>query len=436
MKRFRRYIPHIAVFAGLTAAVYLLMVFAAAIPNSAIQRNMRQSALQYMDTDRYALTEDGLFQNITDNHADQMWLNIGWQMGSGNPFRSALDTKYYDGMEHGTTAGLYLTITRGKEANAEYSRYWHATAGLMRIAHLFMDIRGIKFFGMVGLTLLILQTLISLFRRGHGDFGLCLVLSLLLVQVWNLRLSVEYLPCFVICFALCPHFLRLERKGNFHLELLSVISGTITASFDFLTTETVTILVPLILVMAVRSRERRLGSPQKVLKLLLRCCLCWLLAYAGSFVIKWVAVSLATGQNHILTAVESAGKRVGGVVTAGQIRKKPNAFMAIAANFSTLFEGTSRTDYVRAGMYPVIIILLALLIYWMCRTRQKRHPGTLFLLLLGCAVILRYGVLANHSFMHAFFTYRALISTILGLLTAMALNLRPSAKEGGMRQWS
>ena len=274
MKQHRRYLMHIFVYAAVIMALYLFLVLMATIPNAAIRENMRSSAMCYANSDRYTFMEDGSFQNVTDNHADVIWLNISWQMGTGNPFVSVLDTKYYDGQNYGNAAGLYLTVAKGAAANASYTRYWHGTAGFLRLLHLFTDVRGIKVIGFGILLLLICKTLWQLIRDGHHDLGLCLAASLFLVQAWNLRLSVEYLPCFLICFALCPAFLRLERRGDIYVEYLAVISGALTAFFDFLTTETITILIPLILLIATRSKERRLGSPRKVFFFLLRCGFC------------------------------------------------------------------------------------------------------------------------------------------------------------------
>ena len=436
MKLNKRHVIYMAVFAALLLMLYLLLVFSAAIPNSAILKRMHKSAYALANENSYVFTEDRQFQNITDNLADQMWLNIGWHMGTGNPFVSALDTRYYDGEVYGPAVGLYMSVTRGHGANADYTRYWHGTAGLIRVLHLLLNIRGIKILGVLCLTFLIGRTLWLLYRAGHWDVALCLLVSLFMVQISNLRLSMEYQPCFLICFALCPAFLRLEREGDFYLNLLAIVSGTLTAFFDFLTTETVTILIPLILVIGVRSLEFRLKSPQAVMKTLLRCGICWALAYLGTFVAKWCAVSLVTGENHFATAMRSVGQRVDGVVTEGTVNRIPGVFMSIGANLSVLFEGTSRTEYRQVFSGLVIITSLVVVIYRMYQVRQKVRPGTFFILMLGSVVLLRFGILANHSYLHSFFTYRALVSTIFAVLMAMLINLRPPKKGGGWSNWN
>lgn len=430
MKLNARHIAYTGLFAALLLVLYLLLVFSAAIPNSAIIKNMLDSAEYIANEEPYVFSDDGKHQNITDNLADQMWLNIGWHMGSGNPFVSALDTRYYDGEKYGPPVGLFLSVAQGHKANADYTRYWHGTAGIMRVLHLFTDIHGIKFLGMVCLVLLLWRTLRVLFRSGHWDLGLCLLVSLLLVQVWNLHLSVEYQPCFLICFGLCPAFLRLESRGDFYLNLLAIVSGTMTAFFDFLTTETITILIPLILVIAIRSRECRLESPRRVLEMLLRCGICWALAYLGTFAVKWGAVSLATGENHFLSAFDSVGQRVNGVVTEGNTRKMPGMLTAIVSNLTVLFEGTSRTEYRIVISNLFVIVILIFVVYRMYQVRQILRPGTVFILMLGSLVLLRYSILANHSYMHSFFTYRALASTIFAVLVAMLINLQPRKKGG------
>ena len=430
MKIKRRHMVYIAVFAVLLLMLYLLLVSAAAIPNSAIKKNMQKSAAYFATADNYAFSEDGLFRNITDNHADRMWVNIGWNMGHGNPFLSVLDTDYYASPDHSPGASLFLSVTLDEDANTDYTRYWHGTAGLIRVLHLFTDINGIKILGMICLVLLLGRVHWALVRAGHWDLGLCLMVSLFLVQFWNLRLSVEYMPCFLICLSLCPVFVKAEKLGSFYLNLLGILSGTLTAFFDFLTTETVTILIPLILVIAIRSRECRLKSPRSVLKMLLRCGICWALAYLGTFVAKWCAVSLATGENHFLAAMNSVSQRVGGIVTDGYAQKMPGVLTAIGSNLSVLFEGTSRTEYrkVISNLMPIAIVIFV--VYRLYQVRQQRRPGTCFILMLGGIVLLRYSVLANHSFMHAFFTYRALAGTIFAVLTALLINLRPSKKGG------
>ena len=100
MKQSRQILTYMAVFAALLLSLYLLLVLCATVPDASIKKQMRASGMFFVNADPYAFSDDGLHRNITDNYADQIWTNIGWHMGSGNPFRSALDTGYYDSEKH------------------------------------------------------------------------------------------------------------------------------------------------------------------------------------------------------------------------------------------------------------------------------------------------------------------------------------------------
>jgi len=432
-----RYLPgilkhlllYMGVFSVVLSSLYLLMVLFATIPNKAIRENMKRSAVSQTEQAHLGSTENGQLKQLADNNADRIWLNIAWQMGKGDPFVSVLDTKYYDGDSFGLALGLRLTVEFGKEANTDYTRYWHGGAALLRFLHIWTDLQGSRIIGFLCILYLIFLTVRYLFLDGHGDLGMCLLASVMAVSVFTVRLSFEYIPCFLVCFGFCPLFLKLEKRGDLPLTLLALAAGTATAFFDFLTAETVTILVPLILVMAVRSMDRRLISKKDTAVLLLQCLILWGLAYGGTFLVKWIVVEQVTGENHLATALSSAGVRMIGAVSVNGQEIKPGALLGIIANLSVLFGSTELISYskIMMGLFLCTIAVYVLIrVYW-CRRPVSR--GTGFILGLGTFVLVRFGILANHSYLHAFFTYRALLSSILAVLTAMMLNLRPQKKR-------
>ena len=429
----KRIAVYIAVFAAALTLLYLLLVLSAMIPNAAIEKNMRITARDYLRQQQFVLTDDGRLMNVTDNNADLKWAGICWHMGSGNPFVSALDTGYYDADGYGTAAGLYQSVVRDCPADTGYTRYWHGTAGILRLFHLWTDVQGVKTAGMIVLLALVILNVWLLFRKGYGDLGMCLALAFLLIHPWNLRLSMEYQPCFLVCFLLCPAFVLLEKRGNLYVGMLSVLSGTMTAFFDFLTTETVTLLLPLILVLGMRMMDKRLEGRKQTAILLLECLLCWGLAYAGTFLAKWIAVSIATGENHILPALASAGMRVSGSMVENTAKTLSPLTMGPAANLSALFGGRTQIEPRRIFAGLALSATVLVLLYRRYSTWRPIVKGTGFVLALGSVVLLRYVLLANHSYLHSFFTYRALISTLLAILTAMMLNLRPKRSRGGRR---
>jgi len=420
----------LGVFLGTLAVLWLLLCLTAMIPNSAIQKNMLRSAENYTRLDAFEFTKPAQLPSVADHYADAILLNVAWNMGEGDPAEASVATSYYDGEELGENAGLYYTVTEGTAPNTDYTRYWHGTAGIIRLMSLVTDAVGIKTVGFVCFCLLITLNILLLGRKKHWDIAVILLLSLALVRVWNIRLSMEYQPCFLLFAALLPLYLHLERKGDRPILLLCVLSGVATAFFDFLTTETVTILLPVMVVTAVRAKEGR----SITLKGILFCGIAWAVSYAGAFLAKWTLASLITGENAFALALTSVGERFGGEVE--NFAEQPQSFLsALLANLTLLFGGPRRVDGMRLilGLGISLGVLFSL---WYLLRKAKPRKGAAVLLLLPCtALILRYLLLNNHSYLHCFFTHRALVSVIFAVFMALWLNIElPNRKKPQKRR--
>lgn len=427
---------HLGVFAGLLAAFWVLMLVSCSIPNSILQNNFESSAEMYKQSSPYQFSDSGKWHSITDNYADAILLGVSWHMGDGNPILATVNTRYNDGGDYGENYGLYLSVNELADSNTDYTRYWHGSAIFVRLLHLFTDVNGIKLIGFAMVVIFALLTVAVLIKYRHADIALMLMLSLICVHFWNLRLSLEYQPAFILTLLLCPMYLNLERKSDTALTLLSVAGGVSVAFFDFLTTETATLLLPLILVTAVRAKEGRLGSFNHSLMLILKCCIAWCGAYAAVFIVKWALASAVTGDSIADLALGSAAKRIVGEIPEAE-GKMNSVFDALFANITTLLGGTERVqmNYVIIGTVLFSAILASL--WYLLRAKEQKPEGSAILAILSLAAPLRYILLANHSYLHEFFTYRALISTILALLLMLLINIKlplpGKTRSGGRR---
>jgi len=141
---------------------------------------------------------------------------------------------------------------------------------------------------------------------------------------------------------------------------------------------------------------------------------------------KWLLASVITGENKFMAALHMAKERVNGNVSMEDgIHPVLQIWMAPAANLSVLFGGTKRIEMfpLTAGIILVIIFLVIFVISMWKVTKEKK-TAFIMLFVLGFMIIIRYIVLSNHSYLHAFFTYRGLISMILAMLSMILLNIR------------
>lgn len=430
MKRISAILRRAAVFAASVLALWAALFAAAAIPNERIYDNMLASALYFKDKEPFPLNSQ--MRLVQDNYADVILLNVTWNMGSGEPFSAALNTAYFDGNDgtndYGENWGFYQAV-EGTAPNTDYSRYWHGMSAIIRPMMLFTDIGGIKLIGMIAAFVLLAGNAALLLKKRQFFAAGALVAAFLCVHVWNIGISLEYQPAVLVTLALLPFFIIFE-KNNGALSILSVISGVMIAFFDFLTCETLTILVPLIIVFIMRKQENRLPALKDSVLLTVKCGAAWLLSYAGTFLVKWTAASIVTGENKFSAALASVEERfVGG---AEELSPVAQFFLAPAANLSTLFGGAKRVEWgvIAAGLVISVLILGA--VFYLFRSREKFDRSfTLIMMILGALPFVRFFLLNNHSYLHEFFTYRALASSILAVFAGVwfTLEFRPKKKK-------
>ncbi|MGN0642603.1 MAG: hypothetical protein ACI4JJ_05600 [Huintestinicola sp.] len=398
----------------LWAALFLTTL----IPNEKIQGNMMKSALSLNGAPGFPQT--GGRNTITDNYADVILLNVIWNMDSSDPFVSSLDTKYYDGNDgvndYGENYGLYAAL-KGTAPNTDYSRYWHGSAVFIRPLMTVTDLNGVRIIGAVTAALLLIICCMILAKRRLYFQAAALPPAFFCVQAWNIRLSMEYHPAVLVTLAMLPFFLNMEKKGDTALIILSTVSGAMIAFFDFLTAETLTILIPLITIMSVRYSEGRFSGAKNELLTAVKCSVGWLLAYGGAYIVKWTAATAVTGENKFTAALSSAEERFGG--SSQVLSPLAQIFAAPFTNISTMMGSSERADMLHGIIGILLMLTAAGAALYLSRHNPKAREYMLVAFILGAVPYLRYAVLNNHSYLHDFFTYRAQAASVLALLTAI-----------------
>lgn len=411
--------PVVAFFITLIV-LWAALAAAAAVPNTAIYENMLASALSYGDKDAFMI--NGKMNCTEDNYADAILLNVAWNMGSESPFTSALDTKYCDGNDgindYGENYGLFMAVT-GTEPNTDYTRYWHGSALFIRLLMLVTDVEGIKLIGFISAAVLLGINVMLLIKRKQYFAAAALPLSLLCVQAYNIRLSLEYQPSVIVTLAVLIPFILFEKKEN-AINVLAAVSGTMIAFFDFLTAETLSVLVPLIIVFIIRKSEDRMGSLRTAMRNIALCCGIWLLSYAMTFVVKWTAASLVTGENKFRAALFSAQERFSG--ETDEMSFFTQLIFAPLSNLSVMFgsEGKISLACIVTGL------LAAALLFGAAYRFFKGNPDKNFIYVMVFMAIIpfvRFLVLSNHSYLHSFFSYRALAASVLAAFSAVWFSL-------------
>ncbi len=429
---------------SLTFILTCAMVISAYIPQKAVQTHMEESAeiLAECPTTWQILPE--INSSKVHPYADMLTLNIAYHFGddiasysfdrvvdqfwyaNSEKLKSVMWAKYY-GTPEDTDESIKLfkqSVDNRLYANKEYLRYWHGSAGIIRFLHIFLNIRQIYILHSVFLAALFVCLITILIKNHFLKEAVALIISLAMVSIWFVPICLEYYWCFLVMIGASIIAVKTAEKSLWgRATLLFFFTGIITAYLDFLTTETVTLAVPLLLMVSMGQRNTGYAAPSYLQesgswKLILKSCVSWLMGFCSMWISKWILASFILQENAMPYVTAHIKERIGGdpngksqlVYTVGAIGRNLRCLLPFDyGRFGFFFLGL---------MFGTVIILITVGGLKFNKTANRQLMAKYFVI--GCIPIVRYVVLHNHAWYHRSFTYRALAGSILALCFVFA----------------
>lgn len=398
-------ISYIVKYIAAVSLLTVLLFVSALIPRKMIYSGMLSSAEFLRDGEMFGEVWDGVPASEYDRYADSILLNIAWNYDSEHPVRSVTESSYYHSDTQDENLALYDAVTKDLDDNCEYIRYWHGSIVLVRPLLIFLPIQGIYiFFGAV-LLILALTLIWRLIRMKETAAVAGLSLGLILTYSWFVPFCLEYIWTFLIMLTV-SHLILHKDMDDRRFITIFMISGIVTAYMDFLTTETLTLTVPLILAVKIRAREDdRLFA--------LRSAIAWGAGYVGMFVLKWLLAAAVLGSDTVTSVLSHAEERAGGLV----LDEAYFRFLGpIGKNLLTMLPFSLGTAGIAAGC---ILTFICIYIGYVYHGKSIRLKAILIYGFIAFVPLIRYLVLRNHSVIHYFFTFRALMAVILALVMVL-----------------
>ena len=401
-------------------ALAVLLILSAMLPQKRIRRNMESSADTLCDRRVFFELNDGIDASRIDRYADSILLSIAYHFDSDKPVDSVMRSEYYYTSTQNENENLRDTVTNDIPPNQQYLRYWHGSAAIVRLAHLFTDIKGMYRINAVIMAILSVWLAALLFRRRYYGGAVGFICAMTAAGVWYVPYSLEYTWTFLVMLVVSIIAVYMADKGRTQqLPLLFGLSGIVTNFLDFLTTETLTLLVPLILAVYIRGKKEQ-KQEENIFVLPAVCCLVWGIGYVGMWLMKWLLASIIMGENAMPYVSSHISERIGDSGNNGIVRYLADSEIN---NISCLFP----FGYGAAGTAAGFVLLLALC--YVCFVYRKESINSRMIKLyaaLGAVPYVRYLALHNHSCLHYFFTYRAQAATVLALslITAETVDWR------------
>ncbi len=391
-----------------------LLAGSALIPRRMIKQKTMESAEYLCEGALFGEVIGGVESSRIDRYADSILLGIAYQYDAKHPFRSVAESAYYYTEYQNENANLLDAVTYDYGANRQYLRYWHGSIALVRPLLLFFNIRQIYVLNGILLAVLAAVLLLLMVRNRAYAPAVGLVLGFAAAGVWFVPFSLEYTWTWLVMLGVSIAGVRFASVGKWdRLGALLLVSGMVTVFLDFLTTETLTLTVPLLLVLWLGCREKPDAFGILVRKSVGAAAL-WGAGYVGMWVMKWVTAAVVMQENVLPYLTGHIEERLSGEVGVGLLQYMVGA---VTRNVSCLFPFDYGVPGEAAG--GILLLYAAYLVYVYHREKIYRERVGLFLVV-GAVPLVRYLVLRNHSYLHCFFTFRAQLATVLALVLALA----------------
>ena len=393
----------------LTASLLLAMLLLSTlIPRDAIAPRMLESAKFLSEGKQFSEAVEGVPSSRIDRYADSILLGIVWQLDSDDAMRSVMVAAYYHHPLRNENINLLDAVEKNLPPNQEYLRYWHGSSGIVRALMLLMTLPQIYLWHGIIMCALFLGLLVRLIVRREWALVVGLLVGFIGCAAWFVPLSLEYTWVFLILLVqlhlmISPTFPQSPGKRY----AFFLVSGMITNYLDFLTCESLTLLVPL-LVLLWLDWKRDVSNTSWIS--LVKMGILWLAGYGGMYLLKWLLAALTLGENVLPYVAGHVEERIAGFSGVGFLREWLGAPLQNIGNLFPL-------DYGVGGLMTGIVLVLGVAYVGYVYHRRGFDKGLIArLTALGIMPYVRYLLLANHSYLHSFFTYRAQLATLLAVV--------------------
>ena len=378
-------------------AVYL-------IPVENMQRNVEKSMDIFMEEGENPFVLNGYKGSSLDNYTDAIMLGSA-VYGEGDEPAAVREMRVSRacGAADAPMESLATYLeSRGTEGeHTDYARYWHGYLVFLKPLLCFLDyvqiriLNGILLIGM--LSWIVLEFLKKKMWRGAAAY----LLSVCSVFPMAIPFSLQFSTIFYIG----NIALLLVLKGNSIWKekdrylLFFEIVGMCTSYLDFLTYPLFTFGMPMVMCLTLNKEY----SLKDKLCFFLKNGIAWGMGYTLMWAGKWLVGSLITGENLLSSALGVVSFRMSGQAYDESL----NRIMAILRN-----------GYIYFNLAGVILAAAVLIWIFVSVWKKRDALNVAELLPLGmatCMPVLWYFVMANHSYIHYWYTFRALAVSVFAL---------------------
>lgn len=396
-------------FVIMTVFFTTISIIAFSIPESWIFPNIEKSAR--------IIYNEGLYPNITsysflrrDNYSDSWMIGISLSDTTESLLRRTMLNPSFRSVTDPDTPlnGMYEAVLHSYE-NLEkitYGRYWHGYQIILRIMLSSNDILHIRIVNWIIFFFLIGWTGVLLYRRISLPIAILFLFWVLLSTIPVVPSCMHFFTCYAISLIASCSVLQFNciRASMSHSILFFFIIGGITSFFDLLSTPVLTLGLPLIVLLLTSNYRHSIYT-------ILILSIIWSIGYLSIWSIKWIIATLLTGEDIISDALNTIFIRTGTDIGSFTPSYFITRFNYKIVNFVCLVTAVMFFIYIKNPL----------------RVKLNIEEKNVMLLLIIIALIVPswYILTPNHTFIHWWFTWRALTVSMLALSIAYTTSIFP-----------
>ncbi|HOS15521.1 MAG TPA: hypothetical protein PKX15_00630 [Bacteroidales bacterium] len=400
MKTFLRFA---IVLFSLIAIYVLVSVLSCIIPNHKINENIERSAKRLKNQGDYPFAIIPKKSYQMDNFTDAMILNQIHCIDNQHPYKSFVLVAHQVQWGLNKSKGLLYRIENPKEPNSFYPRYWHGSTFLFRPLFLIGDFEKVRWILHAISSSLLLFLAVVLSRKTNIVKTLAMMGGLLFVNMFVTQFSIQFAPVWILSLLasilVCYHY-----QNKQYILMLFFVIGSLTAYVDLLTTPLLTLGMPLTVLFMIYEHQKQEISLIKGLKKITFHSLLWGVAYGFTWMSKWIIATLTTNRNVIEDAIQTFLFRLD---PKAYIEKTFTRWDAVVGNADVL-------QWVYINM-----VICALLLFVVFFFRKEGWRNFVFFMIIAVFPYVWYFVVANHSYLHYWFTYRTQAFSISCIFLAL-----------------
>lgn len=352
------------------------------IPNDSIQNNADEGIFMIHNIEEYGWFQifDHTSSSRIDNSTDELMLRLSTE---------------YEG-----DSALIASMVES------HARYWHGYMIYLRPLLCFIKYSNIRYIYMLLHMFLFAFLYYHLSKNGMPEVGFMIAIALGLTYWITIPYNMNNSPTFFITYIASSLIIGKDKKKDDYFFLFFYIVGMLTSFLDLLTTPLLTLGIPLLLLIYQIFDEKNFVE---MLKTALSGSIGWGLGYAVSWASKWIISSFILKKNvfadaygeAMLRTSDSAGSRLDGI--------RGNLHMVLPVYIPTLL----------FKITLVFIFVITLLTVYSILTHNQLEKYTKYMIfpMIASYPYIWFLVLANHSNIHSFYTYRIqIIAIVAGLM--------------------